>query len=62
MSTNYQCKVCGNILDRDNDFQQSVGVCRSCFEVYSKVDMSLNEHADEKVRRIKLEKMAGGLN
>ncbi len=55
------CAGCGGRIDRDDNFQQSVGVCRKCLTHYAKVDAAIDE-ASKRKRREMLERMtaAGG--
>ncbi len=51
------CVGCGGRLDGDNDFQQSVKVCRKCLSHYAKIDLAIDE-ASKRKRRELLEKFA----
>ncbi len=53
------CVGCGGRLDGDNDFQQSVKVCRKCLAHYAKIDEAIDE-ASKRKRRELLERFAGG--
>ena len=53
------CVGCGGRLDGDNDFQQSIKVCRKCLAHYAKIDSAIDE-ASKRKRRELLEKFAGG--
>ncbi|MEJ7862150.1 MAG: hypothetical protein WKF90_11020 [Pyrinomonadaceae bacterium] len=52
------CAGCGGRLDRDDNFQQSVKVCRKCLAHYAKIDTAIDE-ASRRKRRELLEKFAG---
>jgi len=53
------CVGCGGRLDGDNDFQQSIKVCRKCLAHYAKIDSAIDE-ASKRKRRELLERFAGG--
>lgn len=53
------CAGCGGRLDRDDNFQQSVKVCRKCLVHYAKIDAAIDE-ASKRKRRELLGKLAGG--
>ncbi len=53
------CVGCGERLESDNDFQQSVKVCRKCLTHYTKIDEAIDE-ASKRKRRELLERFAGG--
>ena len=53
------CSVCDNgRLDKDNEFQQAVKICRKCLAQFAKTASVLDEHADEKARAAKLQRFA----
>jgi hypothetical protein len=52
------CAGCGGRVDRDDNFQQSVKVCRKCLAHYAKIDTAIDE-ASKRKRRELLEKFAG---
>ncbi len=51
------CVGCGGRLDRDDNFQQSIKVCRKCLAHYAKIDLAIDE-ASKRKRRELLEKFA----
>ncbi len=53
------CVGCAGRLESDNDFQQSVKVCRKCLVLYAKIDEAIDE-ASKRKRREMLERFAGG--
>ncbi len=53
------CVGCGGRLESDNDFQQSVKVCRKCLVHYAKIDEAIDEASKRKRREI-LERIVGG--
>lgn len=55
------CAGCGGRLDGDDNFQQSVKVCRKCLAHYAVVDTAIDE-ASKRKRRELLEKFVGGGN
>ncbi len=46
------CVGCGGRLESDNDFQQSVKVCRKCLVHYAKIDSAIDEASKRKRREI----------
>lgn len=50
---------CGGRLDGDDNFQQSVKVCRKCLAHYAKIDSAIDE-ASKRKRRELLERFVGG--
>jgi len=55
------CVGCGGRLESDNDFQQSIKVCRKCLAHYAKNDLAIDE-ASKRKRRELLEKFAAEVN
>ena len=53
------CVGCGGRLDGDDNFQQSIKVCRKCLAHYAKIDSAIDEASKRKRRKI-LERFAGG--
>ena len=53
------CVGCAGRLESDNDFQQSVKVCRKCLVHYAKIDEAIDEASKRKRREI-LERLVGG--
>ncbi len=52
------CVGCGGRLDGDDNFQQSVKVCRECLAHYAKIDSAIDE-ASRRKRRELLERFVG---
>jgi hypothetical protein len=46
------CIGCGGRLDGDDNFQQSVKVCRKCLAHYAKVDAAIDEASKPKRREL----------
>ena len=53
------CVGCGGRLDGDDNFQQSIKVCRKCLAHYEKIDSAIDE-ASKRKRRELLERFVGG--
>jgi hypothetical protein len=53
------CAGCGGRLDTDDNFQQSIKVCRKCLAHYAKIDAAIDE-ASKRKRQAMLVKFAGG--
>lgn len=51
------CVGCGGRLETDNDFQQSIKVCRKCLAHYAKIENAIDE-ASKRKRRELIEKFA----
>ncbi len=53
------CVGCGGRVETDNEFQQSIKVCRKCLTHYTKIETAIDEASKRKRREI-LERFAGG--
>ena len=54
------CVGCGELLESDNEFLQSIAACRKCLGVYA-VILGAIEATEQRRRREQLERFAGGL-
>jgi hypothetical protein len=56
------CIECGSQLESDNDFLQSIKVCRKCLAQHARIEAALDERAKRKTQRREMsEKLAGGI-
>ena len=46
-----RCKNCSKILDRNDDYQIAVQICRQCLKTFGNVGLILENYAVQKIRR-----------
>jgi hypothetical protein len=59
-ATTTTCGGCGGRIDSLDHIQESVGACRQCICIYTKVE-ALFEHSEKRQRLELLEKFVGGV-